>query len=110
VNTRAFPTFRQAGPEAWTATCTSGSPRDVARSSRHRLDQRFRNLHWDDDGVKFRDLKSAVRKARLKLVGRRRDPSPVVRNFSALVKRMTEQFTRRAARGEAMPGRDTGRE
>jgi DNA-binding transcriptional LysR family regulator len=50
------------------------------------------------DGVKFCDLKSPVLKASLKLIGRRRDPSPVVQNFSALVKRMTEQFVSRAAR------------
>jgi DNA-binding transcriptional LysR family regulator len=45
------------------------------------------------DGVTFRELKSAAPlKADLKLVKRRSDHSPVVRNFSTLVSRLAEQF------------------
>jgi DNA-binding transcriptional LysR family regulator len=56
----------------------------------------MRRIH--PDGVKFCDLKSSALKASLNLVGRRRDPSPVVQNFSTLVKQVTEQFTGRAVR------------
>ena len=45
------------------------------------------------DGVTFRELKSsAPLKASLKLVKRRSDHSPVVRNFSTLVRRLAEQL------------------
>jgi hypothetical protein len=45
------------------------------------------------DGVTFRELKSAAPlRASLKLVRRRSDRSPVVRNFSTLVSQLAEQF------------------
>ena len=45
------------------------------------------------DGVTYRGLKAAAKlTASLKLVSRRADPSPLVRNFSILVRRMVDEF------------------
>ena len=45
------------------------------------------------DGVTFRELKfAAPLKASLKLVRRRSERSPVVRNFSTLVSRLVERL------------------